>query len=170
MRKAFDELTAADVMQGGVVAIPATLSLRGAARVLAEAGACAAPVTDSQGRCVGLLRAADIPHRVADQGVPNPEPVGFWSEWQMDAPAGETDGRMPPAPQAALPDASEGEGTRLLRSTQIAGAVLGRRHRPASVLSRATVAADPPPDANGRQTQAGPTPGRPWGSDRGMRS
>lgn len=161
MTKRFDELTAADAMRGGVVTIPITLSLRGAAWVMAEAGACAAPVIDARGRCVGLLHASDVLRWVAEAEVMNPDPGGFWSDWQLAAPgAGEVGRRMTPAPPAVPSDAPLRDVARQLLARRAAAVVVDRRHRPVGVLSPAdvlaAVAADPPPDVNGRPRHTSP--------------
>jgi CBS domain-containing membrane protein len=54
------ELTAADLMSRDVVTIPWQMSLRAAAHELAQAHVSGAPVTDEQGRCVGVLSATDL--------------------------------------------------------------------------------------------------------------
>jgi CBS-domain-containing membrane protein len=53
-------LTAADVMAREVVVIPAGTSMRAAAQLLADAQISGAPVVDADGRCVGVLSAADF--------------------------------------------------------------------------------------------------------------
>jgi CBS domain-containing protein len=160
VRKVVDELTAADVMRGGVVAIPAVLSLRDAPRVMADAGACAAPVTDDRGRCVGLLHASDVLRWVADGGATRPEPVGLWSEWQVAAPgAGEVGRRMSLLPPAVSPDAPLREVARLLLARRTAAVVVDGRHRPVGVISPpdllAVVTADPL-EVNARPGHPGP--------------
>ena len=52
--------TAADLMSPTVVTIPQDMSLRGAARLLAQADVSGAPVVDAAGRCVGVLSARDF--------------------------------------------------------------------------------------------------------------
>ena len=54
--------TAADLMSRDVVVIPQDMSLRAAARLLARAEVSGAPVVDEEGRCVGVLSAADLVH------------------------------------------------------------------------------------------------------------
>jgi CBS-domain-containing membrane protein len=129
---AFQELTAADVMSDVVLAIPQGMSVRGAARLMAEAGACAAPVTDARGRCVGLLLASDVLRWVADGEWAGPEIACFWTEWQMDAAAGGTTvgRRMTADPPAVTPDApsprdgsAPGGGERERRRTGAGGRV-----------------------------------------------
>ena len=62
-------LTAQDVMSREVVTIPRQMSLREAARLLRRASVSGAPVVDEQGRCVGVLSAADF-LRWAEDGCP----------------------------------------------------------------------------------------------------
>lgn len=160
MRKAFDELTVADVMRRGVVAVPEAMSLRGAARVMAAAGAGAAPVTDARGRCVGLLLASDVLRWVADGGGAGPGTACYWSEWQMGTPGGgEVGRRMTADPPAVTPDAPLREAARRLLASRTAAVVVDRRHRPVSVLTAAdilaAVATEPRSGVNGRP---GPVP------------
>jgi CBS domain-containing protein len=63
-------LTAEDVMTREVVTIPRRTSLRDAARLLRRADVSGAPVVDDEGRCVGLLTAADF-LRWAEDGCPD---------------------------------------------------------------------------------------------------
>jgi CBS-domain-containing membrane protein len=63
-------LTAEDVMTRAVVTIPRRTSLREAARLLRWADVSGAPVVDDEGRCVGLLTAADFLGWVED-GCPD---------------------------------------------------------------------------------------------------
>src|SRR5262245_46733051 len=72
-------LTAQDVMSREVVTIPQRVSLGDAARLLRRASVSAAPVVDEQGRCVGVLSAADF-LRWAEDGCPEGRAV-------MPAPA-----------------------------------------------------------------------------------
>src|SRR5262245_28788033 len=62
-------LTAQDVMSREVVTIPRRMSLRDAARLLRQAQVSGAPVVDEQGRCIGVLSAADF-LRWAEDGCP----------------------------------------------------------------------------------------------------
>jgi CBS-domain-containing membrane protein len=54
------DLTAADLMSRDVLTIPWQMSLRAAAHELAQARVSGAPVTDEDGRCVGVLSATDL--------------------------------------------------------------------------------------------------------------
>ena len=51
------DLTAADLMSRDVVTSPEEMSLRGAARLLVNAGISGAPVMDAGGRCTGVRMA-----------------------------------------------------------------------------------------------------------------
>jgi CBS domain-containing protein len=53
-------LTAADLMTRDLVRLRQEMSLRDAARLLRQARVSGAPVVDEQGRCVGVLSAADF--------------------------------------------------------------------------------------------------------------
>ncbi len=53
-------LIAADLMNPTVVTIPQSMSLRGAAHVLAQADVSGAPVVDAAGRCIGVISARDF--------------------------------------------------------------------------------------------------------------
>jgi CBS domain-containing protein len=66
-RKCLFALTAADVMSREVLAIPQDMSLQAAARMLDQDHISGAPVVDDDGRCVGVLSAADFV-RWADHG------------------------------------------------------------------------------------------------------
>jgi CBS-domain-containing membrane protein len=63
------DLTAEDLMSRDVVTIPVQMSLRAAAQLLRDAQVTGAPVVDDQGRCVGVLSAADFLRR-AEEGAP----------------------------------------------------------------------------------------------------
>jgi CBS-domain-containing membrane protein len=64
------DLTAEDVMKRELVTIPRRASLREAARLLRRAQVSGAPVVDEQGRCVGVLSAAEF-LRWAEDGCPD---------------------------------------------------------------------------------------------------
>jgi|SRR5579875_123582 CBS domain-containing protein len=58
--KPLDALTAGDLMTRDVISLPVEMPLRDAARLLRQAQVSGAPVVDQQGRCVGVLSAADF--------------------------------------------------------------------------------------------------------------
>jgi CBS-domain-containing membrane protein len=62
------ELRAADVMNRDVVTIESALTMGEAARRMANRGVTSAPVVDEQGRCVGMLSAADYLMREVASG------------------------------------------------------------------------------------------------------
>ncbi len=68
--KQLPALTAEDVMSRGFVTLGRQTSLREAAGLLRRAGVCGAEVVDEQGRCVGMLWAADFLRWAAD-GCPD---------------------------------------------------------------------------------------------------
>jgi len=81
-------LTAEDLMSRDVLVIPQHMSLRAAAHLLAQAGMGGAPVVDEDGRCVGVLSAADLVQWV-DRGSRaakrrNRTPACVCCDWQMD--------------------------------------------------------------------------------------
>jgi CBS-domain-containing membrane protein len=59
-RKQLSDLTAGDLMTRDIVLLPEEMALRDAARLLHQAQVSGAPVIDEQGRCVGVLSAADF--------------------------------------------------------------------------------------------------------------
>jgi CBS-domain-containing membrane protein len=75
--------TARDLMKEMPLVIPSRMSVGAAASLMDAVGASVAPVTDSRGRCVGLLGAADC-RQWLDRGSPRGEVV---SEWQTIPPA-----------------------------------------------------------------------------------
>lgn len=160
MTRAFDELTAADVMRPDVAAIPDALTLREAALVMAEGGTCAAPVTDARGRCVGLLLASHVLRWAADGGGEAAGAAGYWADWQMAVPGGaaEVRRRMAAPPPAVTADAPLREVARRLLSCR-AVVVVDRHHRPLGVVSAADVLAG----TAGAPAGAGGRPG-PFGS------
>jgi CBS-domain-containing membrane protein len=62
------ELTASDLMSEGVITIPQDMSLRAAAHLMFQRQIGAAPVVDSDGRCIGLLCANDFVQWVHEGG------------------------------------------------------------------------------------------------------
>lgn len=130
MWKAFDELTAADVVRGGGITAPEAMSLRGAARSLAEAEAVAALVVATQGRCVGLLCASDIVRRLADGEGSAPGFACYWSEWQIVA-SGESEvgRRMTTDPPVVPPDTPLRDVARELIARRTTAVLVDCRHR-----------------------------------------
>jgi len=54
------EMTAADLMSRDLITIPRQMTLHGAAHRLSQSHVSGAPVTDEDGRCVGVLSATDL--------------------------------------------------------------------------------------------------------------
>jgi CBS domain-containing protein len=67
-RKPLSALTANDLMTRVVVLLSEDMPLRDAARLLRQAQVSGAPVVDEQGRCVGVLSAADFLHWAEQEG------------------------------------------------------------------------------------------------------
>jgi CBS domain-containing protein len=65
-------LRVADVMTRELVQISANQSMSEVAKVFAERTVSAAPVLDEEGRCVGVLSAADFVRRERDSGTAAP--------------------------------------------------------------------------------------------------
>src|SRR4051812_28532428 len=83
----FQSLTAGEVMNRAGVVLPHWMSVGTAARLLLEAQVRAAPVTDAQGKCVGVLSATDLLRWAADRaraGERGPTPTeSVWCDWQV---------------------------------------------------------------------------------------
>src|SRR5687768_17286221 len=114
--KPFLAKTAADLMTRQVVTIPGEMSLQAAAHLLARARISGAPVVDSEGRCVGVLSAADFVswagkgERAARRDA---DPAHGCSEWQVfdydTLPDDEVRRFMTADPVTAEPTATIGE-------------------------------------------------------------
>ncbi len=82
------QLTAADLMTRDLLVIPQTMSLRYAAHLLAQAEVSGAPVVDEEGRCVGVLSAADLVHWLDRESQPPKRCEGGATcaccDWQLD--------------------------------------------------------------------------------------
>jgi len=94
-------LTAQDMMSRDVVTIPRQMSLRDAARLLRRACVSGAPVVDEQGRCVGVLSAADF-LRWAEDGCPEE------ARGDVRCCCYQADGRLPDGAEAVLCTLAEG--------------------------------------------------------------
>ena len=81
-------LTAGDLMTSTVVTVPQEMSLQGAARRLSQFQVSGAPVVDADGRCVGVISAADFIRwagRVGKHGPNSPECVcEAWQIFELD--------------------------------------------------------------------------------------
>jgi len=85
--KSLFALTADEIMTRNVIAIPQAMNLHAAARLLAQERISGAPVTDGQGRCVGVLSATDFVRWARTGGRPDPvlctgSPC-VCSDWQL---------------------------------------------------------------------------------------
>ena len=89
-RKSLLQSTAADVMSREVLMVPAQMSLRAAAHMLAQSRISGAPVVDERGCCVGVLSTTDLMHwldrgeRAAKQSFGGS--TCACSDWQMIDP------------------------------------------------------------------------------------
>jgi CBS domain-containing protein len=119
-------LTAADVMSHDVVALPQSLPLRAAARVLSEAHISGAPVVDEDGRCVGVLSTTDL-HRWCERA---PRPLvgdglltGYVCEWEVSSCAAlsgeQVRGYMTRDPVTVAPDTPVTELARMMIEADI---------------------------------------------------
>lgn len=141
--KAMHELTAADVMRRGVL-VPQHMTLRRAARLMAEGRVGAAAVTDRRGRCAGLLLATALVRWLADGHPAGPQPASVWSEWQMSVPAvgngDEVRRHMIPEPLTVPPDTPLPEVARLVLAERSGRAVvIDQQRRPLGIVSTADV-------------------------------
>ena len=65
-----DSLLARDLMTRGVVTVPPAMPVASLAGLLAERGISSAPVTDPEGRLLGIVTEADLIHRLAGKAEP----------------------------------------------------------------------------------------------------
>lgn len=77
-------LTAADLMSRDMTLIPRNMSLRTAARLLAERSVSGAPVVDEAGHCIGVLSTADFMRAVKNNHRPFAYDDSFCFPWQID--------------------------------------------------------------------------------------
>jgi len=120
MTKPFLALTAKDLMNGDLVAIPRAMGMPAAARRLSQMHVSGAPVVDEQGRCVGVLSSGDFvaccaanrtscaKHRAEANRGPCTFPDCVGSEWQMVQATESVEGlvrdRMTPDPVMVRPE------------------------------------------------------------------
>lgn len=95
LNQSMANLRVRDIMTRGVESIPRQMSLPAAARLLWRRGASAAPITDSGGRCVGVLCARDFV-RLFTEGAAvltgkAAEGTCAWSDWQIEPLQSEQD-------------------------------------------------------------------------------
>lgn len=120
MTKPILALTAKDLMNGEVVAIPRDMGTQAAARLLSQMHVSGAPIVDEQGRCVGVLSSNDFinccaanrtrcsQHRAEANFGPCTFPDCVGSEWQIVNVVENVEGRvrdqMTPDPVTARPE------------------------------------------------------------------
>ena len=135
--------TAADLMTRQVVTIPGEMSLQAAAHLLARARISGAPVVDAEGRCVGVLSAADFVSW-AEKGEQaarrDAAPAHGYSEWQVfdydTLPDDEVRRYMTADPVTAEPTATVGELARNMMDARIHRLiVVDRDGRPIGIVS-----------------------------------
>ena len=144
------QLTAEDLMSRNVVVISQHMSLKAAAHLLAQAEVSGAPVVDEEGRCVGVLSAADLVHWV-DDGRRAAKRRGAGSscvccDWQIDGlddvPEDEVSRYMTTSVVATGPETRVGELARWMRDAHIHRVVIvDDRRRPVGVVSSMDVLA-----------------------------
>jgi CBS domain-containing protein len=125
--KPFLSLTAADLMSRELVHLPQELSLRAAARWLAQDHISGAPVVDETGRCVGVLSSTDFLRHVEKEGMPE-EPscnltTAVFHGWQVVdvelLPTGQVRNYMTPDPVTVAPSTPVVELARLMFEAHI---------------------------------------------------
>ena len=144
------QLTAEDLMSRDVLVIPQHMSLPFAAHQLAQAEVSGAPVVDEEGRCVGVLSAADLVHWV-DRGKQAARRRGAGAscvccDWQIDGlddvPEDEVSRYMTTNVVATGPETRVGELARWMLDAHIHRVVIvDDRQRPVGVVSSMDVLA-----------------------------
>jgi CBS-domain-containing membrane protein len=144
------ELTAQDLMSRDVLVISQHMSLKAAAHLLAQAEVSGAPVVDEEGRCVGVLSAADMVHWV-DRGKQATKRRGAGAscaccDWQLDGlddvPEDEVSRYMTTDVVATGPETRVGELARWMCDAHIHRIVIvDERRRPVGVVSSMDVLA-----------------------------
>lgn len=141
-RKPGQLLTAADVMRPTRLTVPYRMSLRTAARLVGHRRAHLVPVTDDQGRFIGVLSAADLLRRVIRHSPDPEDDPGVWTDWQLPVP---TEGRSEEVrwhllddPVVARPDTRLDDLAGQMRAARSCRAfILDDRHRPVGVVTAA---------------------------------
>jgi CBS domain-containing protein len=142
-------LKAADLMSGPVVALPADMSLPAAARMLSRAQVSGAPVVDAEGRCIGVLSAADFVTWAQSPEVRKAEPLlpgCVCAPWQIvdieELPNDLVRNRMTADPVTVAPDTGIGELARMMIDAHIHRViVVDADNRPLGVVSSTDVLA-----------------------------
>lgn len=144
------QLTAEDLMSRDVLVIPQHMSLKAAAHLLAQAEVSGAPVVDEEGRCVGILSAADLVHWVDRESRPPKRCDGGETcaccDWQLngldDVPMDAVSRYMTSNVVATGPETRVGELARWMRDAHIHRVVIvDDRRRPVGVVSSMDVLA-----------------------------
>jgi CBS domain-containing protein len=142
-------LTAGELMSPATARVPAGMSLRGAARLLAQAGVSGAPVVDADGRCVGVISATDFLRwagkgKEADRPWPAVEDaVCGWEVVAADGlPAGTVGRHMTADPVTVNVTVPLGELARMMLDAHIHRViVVDRDRRPVGVVSSTDILA-----------------------------
>jgi len=144
------QLTAEDLMSRDVLVISQHMSLKAAAHLLAQAEVSGAPVVDEEGRCVGVLSAADLVHWVDRESRPTKRcqeaETCACCDWQIDGlddvPEDEVSRYMTTSVVATGPETRIGELARWMRDGHIHRVVIvDDRRRPVGVVSSMDVLA-----------------------------
>jgi CBS-domain-containing membrane protein len=144
------QLTAEDLMSRNVLVISPHMSLKAAAHLLAQADVSGAPVVDGEGRCVGVLSAADLVHWM-DRGKPATMRRGAGAssvccdrqvDGSGDLPDDEVSLYMTTNVVATGPETQVGEMARWMRDAHIHRIVIvDEQRRPVGVVSSMDVLA-----------------------------
>ncbi len=168
LKKTFRRLHARDIMEEIAVTIPQQMPLRDAACLLSRAKVSSAPVTDSNGHCVGILSASAFVSWVASGHHSGTSVDAFhdcvWSDWQvLEEKVNRKDEayrHMRAARPLATPETSLPE---LLRGMAASGThrviVVDAACRPLGIVSAANVLAALVHEEEGRES--GPAAQRP---------
>jgi len=137
-------------MREVAVTVPQQMTLSGAARLLAQAEISVTPVTDAQGRCIGVLSASTLLPWAAN-GCPSrmrnrPPPNCAWSDWQVledaESPEDEVRHHMKAAPPFAAPETPLPELARVMAKAGVQRViVVDAQDRPLGMVSAADVLA-----------------------------
>jgi CBS domain-containing protein len=144
------DLCAVDLMNSEVVAIPQSMSLSGAARLMSHFSISGAPVIDAHGRCVGVLSKADFLSRAVGDPPPSygreRERGCIHSAWQMidpdELPCDEVRRYMTPDPVIAAPGTPVGQLARMMIDAHIHRLVIADDEgRPVGIVSSTDIMA-----------------------------
>jgi CBS domain-containing protein len=150
-------LIASDLMTRDVTAIPAHMSLRAAAHMLAEFDISGAPVVDEQGHCIGVLSGHDFVRWAeqgnrgarADKAHLNGGPHSAWQLMDIEAlPVDEVSQFMTSDPVTVTPGTPLGTLARKMRDAHIHRViVVDAEKRPIGIVSSSDVLAAVAEDA-----------------------